>query len=509
MPPEHDDAKITDQRVENIWDLFDFKENLAIGKTGEIVLVSKRETDVLYALKMMDLRFNWLFTKQLKMMRRLESPHVVRFEGAYEDSGRQKQFICMEYLAGKTLLQSISERKSYTEGVASRVAKQMLQAVKYLHDKQIIHRDIRLENFMFLTQNSTAGLKLLEFGMAMDALPDEEYVYSSGTPYYMAPEIIRNEAPRSGTTCMKGDMWALGVCFFILLSGRPPFRGNGKNELFNNVLFQKKLNFQMSGISQDAKDMVFALLNRSPDERPTVDQALGNPWIVTGGKDVKEITHDTIAALRSLNFRNSIQQALERVAIRSVDEHEEKHIKQLFDRFDRNKDGYIGYNECVATLELDLMYREEAKRIAKEMIENSDYNKDNKISYDEFKRSIAIHSLTTNDAKIHAMFSVLDDNKDGYISLQQLIQCLHNEGVHDPKAVENIIRLFERADKNGDGRLEFADFLQILSVKQNLSDTLSMMEPGDLSTTKENNEYKVPEGEDAALVFVESDDEKI
>merc|ERR1719431_242861 len=163
--------------------------------------------------------------------------------------------------------------------MASNTAKMMFQAVKYLHDMNVVHRDIKPENFVYLTEKD-AALKLLDFGIAMDVLPDEDFNYRAGTPYYMAPEVIRNRQARNGETCKKGDMWSIGVCLFIMLNGQAPFKGSSKNALFDNILYQNKIRFTTRGISSEAKDLCFKLLQRDPDQRFSVDQALDHPWIV-------------------------------------------------------------------------------------------------------------------------------------------------------------------------------------------------------------------------------------
>merc|ERR1719150_3041902 len=183
-------------------------------------------------------------------------------------------YIALEYCSGDQMLQRIANKRKYTEGMASKTFKDMLLAVKYLHDRDLIHRDIKPENFVYLSKDSDAGIKLLDFGIAMEALPSEEYRYRAGTPYYMAPEVIRNQEARSGSECRKGDMWSLGICLFIMLNGQAPFKGSDKKSLFDNILFQSKIKFQSRGISKEAKKLVFDLLQRDPARRFDVDKAL-------------------------------------------------------------------------------------------------------------------------------------------------------------------------------------------------------------------------------------------
>merc|ERR1719193_2547945 len=197
------------KEISNIWKVFMFRKNLGTGASCQVCLVKKRETNVEYALKMLDFKYEKLFRKELDTLLTMDCPNIVRIEGGYRD--KRMQYICMEYCSGKSLFDRLSKEKKYNEGVAANCAKEMLQAVKYLHDLDIVHRDIKPTNFVFLTENSYAGLKLLDFGLAKPVNPHEVYRYRSGTPYFMAPELIQNRVKRSADVCKASDMWALGV----------------------------------------------------------------------------------------------------------------------------------------------------------------------------------------------------------------------------------------------------------------------------------------------------------
>jgi len=495
--------------VKNIWEVVKYEQSLGTGASAQVCLVTDRDDKVQYALKMMEHKHNDMFLRELRMLKRMDSPHIVRYKGAYRDY--EKSYIMMEYCSGDSLIQRIANRKKYTEGMASNTAKMMLHSVKCLHDKHIVHRDLKPENFVYLTEKD-AALKLLDFGIAMDALPNEPYSYRAGTPYYMAPEVVRNRETRTGTFCKKSDMWSLGVCIFIMLNGQAPFKGSSKNELFNNILFQNNIEFTTRGISDEAKDFVMQLLQREPKLRLTVDEALQHQWIVKCGKSENEIMASTVEALRFFNAKNTIHRALQNVAAANLDEHDEKHYKKLFDQFDMNGDGNITKEECVAALEINMLYTQEAERMAEEMIKASDDNKDNMIQYNEFKDAMARHGLSQDEYRMHAIFAALDTNRDGFISIAEFTNCL-NTG--NEAEMANIIQAFREADENKDDMLSFSEFASILQVSpERKKSALEALEPEEMDEVMNDNArhsqfIKDLAIDDAKLHMVDAQDQKV
>jgi len=481
--PEQSSTQV--KTISNIWKVFMFKKNLGTGASCQVCLVEKRSTNVEYALKMIDFKYAKLFTKELETLQTMDCPNIVRIEGGYKDM--RMQYICMEYCSGKSLFDRLSKEKKYNEGVAANCAKEMLQAIKYLHDLNIVHRDIKPANFVFLTEDSHAGLKLLDFGLAKPVNPYEIYSYRSGTPYFMAPELIQNRIKRSADVCKASDMWALGVCVFVILNGKLPFTGRDREELFHKIIHQENLKFRTKGLSADAKDFVFKLLARNASKRLCVDDALKHPWIVRSGMNENEILQSTVDSLRLFNAKHSVHRALQRLASQKVTKHDKEYFKQLFDRFDKNGDGHISRDECIAALEGSLMYTNEACNVADEMIKNADDNCDNKISWDEFQNAIARRDLTHNEYKMHAVFSALDVNRDGYISSEELVHCLRSdEGQAEDESVMLIAEVFKNA-ADEHGHITFDLFKKLLTDPKVGESTFKTLDDGEMNEVLDDN----------------------
>lgn len=454
--PDAKDFTTTElQQTRNIWKTFEMKKTLGSGASAEVVLVSRRTTNTLYALKILTRRHVDYFKAEFELLRRLDCSRIVKFIAAYRGPGQF--FICMEYCSGDSLLNRLGKRQKYTEGVASNSVKMMLEAIRYLNDMNILHRDIKPENFVYASE-SNDDLKLLDFGIAMEVEPEQLYRFRVGTSYYLAPEVVKNTEPRSGEMCKKSDIWSIGVCIYIMLNGKVPFMGEKRKEIFDAILTDD-VKFKNKGLSDSAMDFVSKLLERDINKRLTAEEALAHQWITNNGMSQNDVT--CCEALRVFSTRRSVQKALRSVL--AVDERDEEYIRMIFDRVDVNGDGFMTGDELKQALMSVVGYSDEVEKMTTDFMRSTSDNE--KITFDEFRDCMLQHMLTNNEYKIRAIFHALDENEDGFISPQEFVQCIPGAKVND-EGVQDIVKAFNDADENNDGLLSYEEFIKILSEKK-------------------------------------------
>ena len=170
--------------------------------------------------------------REVRLMVTLDHPNIVNLYDLYEDV--KYYHLIMEYCSGGELFERIIQIGRYTEERAAQLMKQIISAVKFLHDNNIAHRDLKPENFLFETTENRSILKLIDFGLSNKFSSKrgkaEKMETIVGTPYYVAPEVLKGSY---GPLC---DMWSIGVIMFILLSGKYPFVGTTENEIFKKIL---------------------------------------------------------------------------------------------------------------------------------------------------------------------------------------------------------------------------------------------------------------------------------
>ena len=134
------------------------------------------------------------------------------------------------------LFNRIVEKGCYPETEAADLFAQILLSIDYLHSLNIVHRDVKPENILFISTDSS-DMKLIDFGYAGLLLPDRELTGLCGTPDYVAPEVLTwYEDDDNGTPYGKGsDLWSLGVLLYVILSGCSPFSADEEELLLQQA----------------------------------------------------------------------------------------------------------------------------------------------------------------------------------------------------------------------------------------------------------------------------------
>ncbi|XP_019125405.2 hormonally up-regulated neu tumor-associated kinase homolog B [Larimichthys crocea] len=204
-------------------------------------------------------------------------PHIVVLLETLETEN--SYYMAMELCAGGDLMDRICERKRLEEREVRRYTRQILSAVEHLHKHGIVHRDLKIENFLLDEHNN---IKIVDFGLSntlkAESLSPELLNTQCGSPAYAAPELLahRKYGP-------KVDVWSVGVSMFAMLTGTLPFTV----EPFNiKHLHQKMVNGEISSIPSDvskgAAAFVLSLLEPDPAKRPSIRAAMEERWINEG-----------------------------------------------------------------------------------------------------------------------------------------------------------------------------------------------------------------------------------
>ncbi|XP_028655600.1 peripheral plasma membrane protein CASK isoform X14 [Erpetoichthys calabaricus] len=299
-------------------DVYELCEVIGKGPFSVVRRCINRETGQQFAVKIVDVaKFTsspGLSTEDLKreasICHMLKHPHIVELLETYSSDGML--YMVFEFMDGADLCFEIVKRADagfvYSEAVASHYMRQILEALRYCHDNNVIHRDVKPHCVLLASKENSAPVKLGGFGVAIQ-LGESGLVAGGrvGTPHFMAPEVVKREPYGKPV-----DVWGCGVILFILLSGCLPFYGT-KERLFEAIIKGKyKMNpRQWSHISESAKDLVRRMLMLDPAERITVYEALNHPWLKERDRYAYKIhLPETVEQLRKFNARRKLKGAV-------------------------------------------------------------------------------------------------------------------------------------------------------------------------------------------------------
>lgn len=272
---------------------------LGEGAGGSVTRCKLRGGSTVFALKAITSNPNPELQKQilreLQFNRSCNSPHIVKYYGTFLNDECASIFIAMEYCGGGSL-EAIYKRVKARGGrigekVLGKIAEGVLSGLSYLHERRIIHRDIKPQNILLDTQGQ---VKLCDFGVSGEVVNSLATTFT-GTSYYMAPERIQGQ-PYTVTS----DVWSLGLTIMEVAQHRFPFLPENHEPLMPIELLTVIVNMPApeladepaEGIkwSQAFRHFLVCCLEKNPRNRASPRQMLKHPWIV--GQSQKVVKMD-------------------------------------------------------------------------------------------------------------------------------------------------------------------------------------------------------------------------
>jgi serine/threonine-protein kinase len=246
---------------------------IGAGAVGEVWLAEHIHMRKRYALKLVDKRYA---TPEVvtRFEREAQAAANVSHQGIAHatDFGCDEDgsfFLVLEYVQGETLRAAMKEGP-FPIARALEITRQILSALGAAHKKNVIHRDLKPENMMLAETRASAGrdlIKILDFGIAKVDGPGEQLTRAGtvyGTPAYMSPEQALGQPVDA-----RADLWAVGAILFEMLTGTPPFPGEGLEVLAHVVNSPVPPPSQkVAGVTPELDALVLSLLEKEREKRP-------------------------------------------------------------------------------------------------------------------------------------------------------------------------------------------------------------------------------------------------
>ena len=428
----------------------------------------------------------FLSDKKVKMLCELDHPNIIKIIDIMEDE--DYIYVVHDYCPGKDILSFLVENKEkVTDELIRQIINQILTGLAYLHANNVIHKNINPDKILVYSAN----LKEPELHIKIsDFISNAEY-YTKGqmnykpygnkitNPLFIAPEFLEEKYDN------KVDIWSTGMIAYILLIGKPPFKGKEHEILYQIAHKTVKI---PEGLSNTKRFFLEKMLSISPKDRLEASELLNDEYFTM---PIEEVTKQSISAsmLMTLsekenqkkpegnnfeltnvmnnmasftigqNFRRSV---LSFVVSKKLYEENNTKLRKAFESMDNDHNGSI---EC---RELFLQYRKlfpgttrEQWENIKKFVEASDINKDGKISYGEF---LTVMTLSTNDLSrktLENVFNHFDIDHTGYIDALDLKELFEDTNLSD----KEIHDMLDEIDKNEDRKISFEEFFTLMTSK--------------------------------------------
>jgi len=258
-------------------------ELLGVGAFGKVYLGLNLDSGELMAVKVIPSmggpdgdEYTQELVREITLMKVLFNEHIVRYIGTEHDESHL--YIFLEYVPGGSIASVVHKFGKFGEGLVRAYTRQILVGLMYLHEHQIMHRDIKGANILI---SNDGIVKLADFGASKritEMMTQNDCMSLKGTPYWMAPEVIMQSGHGRSA-----DIWSVGCTVIEMISGKPPFSEfpTQVSVLFHIANTQDPPAMPPN-ISDECRDFLLQTFQRNPRDRPTAATLLQHPFVMRG-----------------------------------------------------------------------------------------------------------------------------------------------------------------------------------------------------------------------------------
>jgi calcium-dependent protein kinase len=446
------------QRHQDPWEVYEELEELGVGNYGVVKKVRLiKNPEIIRAMKIIP-EENVVqgegasLIDEIEILKNLEHPNIMKVYESFVFNNNY--YIVSEFCDQGHLLSKMEKLERMDQIVVKFLMDQILNAIAYLHSKNILHGDIKLENVLLYKVSKRGGrrftsinedfnedqaltddinrnfgnkktsaksknyiqdmmnyeIKLIDFGCSKYFVKKNKKKKLSGiigTSIYCSPEVVDNLYDE------KCDEWSCGVLMYILLGGIPPFYGDTEEEIFQKI---KNCDYDFSPppfkkVSKNCKDLIRRLLEPKKQYRIKASEALSHPFFtesfdpnsaMTENKDLN-ILKQFIKPIKYASKFHEVVVAY--LCVNFIPEEEEKALKTVFRYLDKDNKGIItkdAIKECLSEINVDISDEE-----LQNIFNSIDENGSGLIEYQEFIRNACDIKKLMNESNLHNVFHAI------------------------------------------------------------------------------------------------------
>ena len=445
-------------------------KDLGSGSYGAVYKAKNLIMDNIVAIKTIEkVQENMIDDMEIKneinILKTLSHPNIVKIYEFFDTP--LYYYLVTEYCKKGELFSYITN--VYNERQLSILFYQVFSGLCYLHEKKILHRDLKLENLMIseiekdvVTGEEYFWIKIIDFGTAKIFHKNKTEKAVIGSSYYIAPEVLKQKYNE------KCDTWSVGVILYMTLVGVAPFDGKTDDDIIRRIKIGKynKHDERFVKHSEEVKDLVSKLLEKNIEKRLSAKEALNHPWFEKfGGRNLfsnfkPEEIKPYIENLFHYKYNSKLQELVIAFLVHNLSNTDETLIiLKMFRYFNKSGDCKLTKEELKQGL-YNYKDKEEVDEMADVLFGRLDGDNNGYIEYEEFLRAcIDKKSLMTKE-KLKYAFRFLDKDNSKTLNAQKILKSFLTKPNKELEAVFNIT--LKQVDNDSDGIINFNEFLELM-----------------------------------------------
>ena len=443
---------------------------LGSGSYGSVYMAKNIATDNIVAIKIIEKEEGNMIDdmeiqNEINILKKLSHPNIVKVYEFFDSP--LNFFIITEFCKKGELFSYI--KNVYQEKQLSVLFYQVFSGLVYLHEKKILHRDLKLENIMvaetekdIITGEEYFWIKIIDFGTAKIFEKNKIEKSVIGSSYYIAPEVLNQ---RYNEKC---DTWSIGVILYMCLVGSAPFDGKTDDEIIKRIKIGKynKNDTRFLQHSEEVKDLVNKLLEKDINKRLSAKEALNHPWFEKYegrrlfSNFLPEDIKPYIENLFNYKYNSKLQELVIAFLVHNLSNNDETLIiLKMFRHFNKKGDCKLTKKELTEGL-----YAYKNKTDVDEMVDvlfqRLDGDNNGFIEFEEFLRACIDKKTLMTKKKLKYAFKFLDKNNTNTLNVQKILNAFLTKANKEFEAIFNIT--LKQVDKDNDGIINFNEFVELM-----------------------------------------------
>ena len=445
-------------------------KDLGSGSYGSVYQARNLIMDNIVAIKIIEkVQDNMIDDLEIKneinILKTLSHPNIVKIYEFFDTV--LYYYIVTEYCKKGELFAYIKNR--YSEKQLAVLFYQVFSGLCYLHEKKILHRDLKLENLMvseiekdLITGEEYFWIKIIDFGTAKIFEKNKTEKAVIGSSYYIAPEVLKQ---RYNEKC---DTWSVGVILYMTLVGVAPFDGHTDDDIIRRIKVGKynKHDVRFVEHSEEAKDLVYKLLEKNIEKRLSAKEALNHPWFEKfGGRNLfcnfkPEDIKPYIENLFHYKYNSKLQELVIAFLVHNLSNNDETLIiLKMFRYFNKAGDCKLTKFELTNGL-YNYKDKDEVDEMVDVIFQRLDGDNNGYIEYEEFLRACIDKTNLMTRENLKYAFKFLDKDNSKTLNAHKILKAFLTKPNKEFEAIFNIY--LKEVDKDSDGIINFNEFCELM-----------------------------------------------